>query len=86
MEAALRSQLCKLAHRREHSHGGGLPGAVVAEERRDLVLVEVHAQPVHRQLLPRLVDLHQVADGDASPRAGRRILQIVYKKKTNAPL
>lgn len=54
----------------------------MAEERGDLVLVEVHTQPVHGHLLPRLVDLHQVADGDAGLHAGRRFLQKFFRKHT----
>lgn len=58
----------------------------MAEEGRDLVLVEVHTQPVHCQFLPRLVDLHQVADGDAGLHAGRWFFQIFFRKGKVKPV
>ena len=41
------------------SHGGRLAGPVMAEERRDLSLVEVDAQAVHRHLVAAPVHLTQ---------------------------
>ena len=62
-------------------HGGGLPRSVVTQERRDLVLVEVHAEAVHRQLLPRLVDLHKVLNGDPRLHVGRWLLKVTFREQ-----
>lgn len=44
------------------SHCGCFSSSIVAKKRCDLVLVEVHAQSVHGELLSSLVDFDKILD------------------------
>lgn len=57
-----------------YSHGGGLSGSVVSQERGDLSLVEAERQSVHRQLLPVAINLDQVLDVDSGLQVSRLLL------------
>ena len=69
---------------RLYLHGGGFPRPVVTQEGRDVVLVEVHTEPVHRQLLARLVDLHKVLNGDPGFHIRRWLLKVTFGEQGNA--
>lgn len=65
-----------------HSHGGCLSSTIVAEEGCDLVLVKVNGQAIYSQLVPSLVDLDEVPDGDPRPHIGWWFLQVSFMNTT----